>query len=108
MCLVSAAHAQPIDPFTARGIDLVPIKFTPTMESGLALEGGELQLTRSYLLQALLDFNVGILAAKNGNERIGDLMPFRADLHLMGAYQLHPRVEVSADLPITFAQVNNF
>ncbi|MDP1823895.1 MAG: OmpA family protein [Archangium sp.] len=108
MCLASAAHAQPIDPFTARGIDLVPIKFTPTMESGLALEGGELQLTRSYLLQALLDFNVGILAAKNGNERIGDLMPFRADLHIMGAYQLHPRVEVSADLPITIGQVNNF
>lgn len=109
MCLVaSATSAQPIDPFTARGIDLVPIKFTPTMESGLALEGGELQLTRAYLLQAMLDFNIGILAAKNGNERIGDLMPFRGDLHILGAYQVHPRVEVSADLPITFAQVNNF
>jgi OmpA-OmpF porin, OOP family len=108
MCLASIAGAQTIDPFTARGIDLVPIKFTPAMESGLSLEGGELQLTRSYLFQALLDFNVGILAAKNGNERIGDLMPFRADLHLLGAYQLHPRVEVSADLPITIGQVNNF
>ncbi len=108
ICLATGAGAQTIDPFTARGIDLVPIKFTPAMESGLSLEGGELQLTRSYLFQALLDFNVGILSAKNGNERIGDLMPFRADLHLLGSYQLHPRVEVSADLPITVGQINNF
>ncbi len=108
LCLAAAARAQTIDPFTARGIDLVPVKLTPTMESGLALEGGELQLTRSYFFQALLDFNVGILAAKNGDERLGDLIPFRADLHLMAAYQLHPRVEVSADLPITIGQLHNF
>ncbi len=108
LTLASLAGAQSVDPFTARGIDLVPTKYTPAMESGLALEGGELQLTRSYLLQALLDFNVGILVAKNGSQRIGDLLPFRADLHILGAYQLHPRVEVSADLPITIGQVNNF
>ncbi|MFZ5446986.1 MAG: OmpA family protein [Myxococcota bacterium] len=106
--LASAASAQTVDPFNARGIDLVPTKLTPTMESGLALEGGELQLTRSYLLQALLDFNVGILAAKNGTERLGDLLPFRADLHILGAYQLHPRIEVAADLPITIGQIHNF
>lgn len=106
--LGASVQAQGLDPFESRGIDLVPTKYTPTMESGLALEGGELQLTRSYLLQAMLDFNVGILGVKNGTERIGDLMPFRADLHIMGAYQLHPRVELSADLPITLGQVNNF
>ncbi len=108
LCLASAASAQTVDPFTARGIDLVPIKFTPGMESGLSLDGAELQQTRSFLLQALLDFNVGILVAKNGNERIGDLIPFRADLHLLAAYQVHPRIEVAADLPITIGQVNNF
>lgn len=104
----ASAFAQALDPFTARGIDLVPIKYTPTMESGLALEGGELQLTRAFLLTAMLDFNFGILSAKNGNERLGELMPFRTDLHIMGAYQLHPRVELSADLPITIGQVQNF
>ncbi|MFT3706562.1 MAG: hypothetical protein QM817_02735 [Archangium sp.] len=108
IALATSASAQTLDPFTARGIDLVPIKFTPTMESGLALEGGELQLTRSYLLTAMLDFNFGILAAKNGTERLGELMPFRTDLHIMGAYQLHPRIEVSADLPITVLQIHNF
>lgn len=108
LLFATAAGAQTIDPFTARGIDLVPFKFTPGMESGLTVEGGELQTARSYFFQALLDFNVGILAAKNGNERIGDLMPFRADLHLLGAYQLHPRVELALDLPITVGQVHNF
>jgi outer membrane protein OmpA-like peptidoglycan-associated protein len=106
--LATGASAQTLDPFTARGIDLVPIKFTPTMESGLALEGGELQLTRSFLLTAMFDLNFGILSAKNGTERLGELMPFRTDLHIMGAYQLHSRVEVAADLPITIGQVHNF
>lgn len=108
LVLAASASAQTLDPFTARGIDLVPIKFTPTMESGLALEGGELQLTRSFLITAMLDFNFGILSAKNGNERLGELMPFRTDLHIMGAYQLHPRVEIAADLPITIGQIHNF
>lgn len=102
------ASAQQPDPFTSRGIDLVPIKFTPTMESGLALEGGELQVTRSWQLQALFDLNFGLLGLKSGNERLGDLMPFRMDLHLMGAYQLHERVELAADLPITVGQIHNF
>ncbi len=102
------ALAQAPDPFTSRGIDLVPTKFTPTMESGLALEGGELQIARSWQLQVLFDFNFGILGLKSGSERLGELMPFRADLHLMGAYQLHPRVELSADLPLTIGQIHNF
>lgn len=108
LATVAWSQASNLDPFTTRGIDLVPNKFTPTMDSGLALEGGELSLTRSFFLQAMLDFNVGILAAKNGNDRLGDLMPFRADLHIMGAYQIHPRIELSADLPFTIGQINNF
>lgn len=104
-----AAHAQAtLDPFKTRGIDLVPFKFTPMMDSGLTLEGGEQLLTRSYLVQGLVDFNWGILSAKSGDERLGQLMPFRTDVHLLGAYQLHPRIEVAADLPITVGQVNNF
>lgn len=106
--LALPAQAQTLDPFTSRGIDLVPTKFTPAMESGLALEGGELQVLRSWQLQALFDLNFGILALKSGDQRLGELMPFRTDLHLMGAYMVHPRVEVSADLPITLGQIHNF
>lgn len=107
--LASPAGAQSsLDPLTTRGIDLVPFKFTPSMDSGLTLEGGELLQTRSFLLQALVDMNVGILTLKNGEERIGDLVPFRTDIHILGAYQLHPRIEVAADLPIFIAQAANF
>lgn len=95
------------DPF-ARGIDAVPIKLTPTMNSGLSLESAELMPVKSWQLMALLDFNVGILSLKLGDTRLGDLLPFRADLHLMGAYQIHSRIELAADLPITFAQIANF
>lgn len=105
--LISAAPAfAQEDPF-ARGIDLVPIKFTPTMSSGLALEGAELEHLKSFQLQAMFDFNVSILALKLGNERLGDLVPFRWNVHLMGAYQVHPRVEISADVPISI-QAQNF
>jgi outer membrane protein OmpA-like peptidoglycan-associated protein len=104
--LALPAQAQN-DPF-ARGIDLVPIKLTPLMNSGLTLDSAELDPAKSWQLMALLDFNVGILSLKLGDQRLGDLLPFRAELHLMGAYQLHPRIEVAADLPITFAQVGHF
>lgn len=107
LAVVSCAAWAQNDPF-ARGIDSVPIKPTPALHSTFTLEGGELELHRSFALQALLDFNLGVLDLKLGNERLGDLIPFRADLHLMGAYQVHPRVEISADLPITFLQVSNF
>ncbi|HEY1089128.1 MAG TPA: cell envelope biogenesis protein OmpA, partial [Archangium sp.] len=104
----AGAQSQSLDPLTTRGIDLVPFKFTPSMDSGLTVEGGELLQTRSFFLQALVDMNVGILTLKNGEERIGDLVPFRTDVHIMGAYQLHPRIEVAADLPIFIAQASNF
>lgn len=107
LCASGVSRAQPIDAFSARGIDLVPFKFTPGMDSGLTLEGGELLNTRSWQLTALVDFNIGILSAKFGNERLGELMPFRTDIHILGAYQLHPRIEVAADIPLV-AQAHNF
>ncbi len=102
----TSAFAQS-EPFV-RGIDLVPIKLSPGINSGLSLDSADLPNVGSWQLQALLDFNVGILALKLGDQRLGDLLPFRADLHLMGAWQVHPRLELAADLPITFVQVANF
>lgn len=95
------------EPF-ARGIDLVPLKLSPSLNSGLILDGAELESSNAFILQGLLDFNVGILSLRLGNERVGDLLPFRADLHLLGAYQVHPRIELAADLPITVYQVDDF
>ncbi len=109
VCLAATARAQEsLDAFSTRGIDLVPFKFTPFMDSGLTIEGGEQLLTRSFLLQGLVDFNWGLLSAKSGEDRLGELMPFRVNLHLMAAYQLHSRVELAVDLPITVGQLHNF
>ena len=95
------------DPF-ARGIDAVPLKLSPALSSGLILDGAELETTHSWMLQALVDLNVGIMSLKFGKEPLGALIPLRTDVHIMGAYQLHSRFELAADLPITVLQLNNF
>lgn len=95
------------DPFR-RSFDAVPIKLTPGMNSGLSLDGARLLAKDSFLAQLAFDLNFGILALRLGNEKLGDLLPFRADAHLLFAYQLHDRVELAADLPLTVFQVNNF
>ena len=42
------------------------------------------------------------------DQKLGDVVPYRVDLHILGAYQLHPRVELAADLPAAVAQGDNF
>ncbi|MBX7100759.1 MAG: OmpA family protein [Myxococcaceae bacterium] len=94
-------------PFS-RGFDLVPNKLTPTLNSGLALEGAELPAKGSYAFGAVIDFNVGILSLKLASQRLGDLLPYRFDLHLHGAWQPFSRLELAADLPFTLYQRSGF
>ncbi|MBL9038555.1 MAG: OmpA family protein [Archangium sp.] len=107
LCVVAVQAVAAEDPF-ARGFDAVPIKFSPTMDPGLSLDGAELRPQGSWQLMPILDFNVGVLALKAGDQRLGDLIPFRTDLHIMGAYQLFSRLEVAADLPISLVNIGNF
>jgi len=95
------------EPFS-RGFDVVPTKFSPTMDSLWAVEGAEMRAPKSWMLQAMLDFNFGILGLKLGNVPRLDLIGARADLHLMGAYQFTNRLEVSADIPFIVGQVDHF
>jgi outer membrane protein OmpA-like peptidoglycan-associated protein len=92
----------------SRGIDAVPLKLTPSMNSGLVLDGAELLPPGSFSVQALVDLNFGILALELGDQRLGDLLPFRGELHLLGAWQALPRLELAADLPIVFHQEGRF
>lgn len=102
-----AAHADH-DPF-ARGFDAVPVKATPAQRSGIALEGTTTQEPVGSFRGALLfDFNWRILALKLGDEKLGDLLPYRLDAHLLFAYQLHERLELAVDLPFTLLQGDNF
>ncbi len=107
LAVLLAMPALAADPF-ARGFDIVPTKFTPAMDSLWSVEGAEMRPPKSWMLQAILDLNFGILGLKLGNDRINDLVTARADLHLMGAYQFTNRLEVSADIPFIVGQVDHF
>jgi OOP family OmpA-OmpF porin len=107
MVALLALPAMAADPF-ARGFDIVPTKFTPAMDSLWALEGAEMRPPKSWMLQAMLDLNFGILSLKLGNDPVGELVSARADLHLMGAYQFTERLEVSADIPFIVGQADHF
>ncbi len=91
-----------------RAFDLVPTKPTASLESGITLESASPAAVKSLALSVLFDWNVGILALVAQREKLGDLVPFRVDLHVLVAYQLHPRVELAADLPMALGQGNNF
>ncbi|WP_254614900.1 OmpA family protein [Myxococcus sp. CA056] len=108
LLLASAAVHAEHDPFS-RGFDAVPVKPTPAQNSGIALEGtSNSEPVGSFRGALLFDFNWRILALKLGDEKLGDLLPYRLDAHLLFAYQLHERLELGIDLPFTLLQGDNF
>ncbi len=108
LAVLIALPAFSADP-AARGFDVVPTKFTPAMDSLWSVEGAEMRPAKSWQINAMLDFNFGILGLKFGSdESRGDLIGARADLHLMGSYQFTNRLEVSADIPFVVGQMEHF
>lgn len=107
LLLVSGAARADHDPFS-RGIDTVPVKPTTARESGIALEGAQTSPAGSYHGSLLLDLNVGVLGLKLGDEKLGNLLPYRLDAHALVAYQLHERLELGLDLPFTVLQGDRF
>ncbi|HLM47091.1 MAG TPA: OmpA family protein, partial [Myxococcaceae bacterium] len=77
-------------------------------QSGIALEGAKAEPAGSFRGALLFDYNRGILALKLGDEKLGDLLPYRLDAHALFAWQLHRRLELAADVPFTLAQGDNF
>jgi len=106
LCLVAPA-AMAADPFQ-RGIDIVPIKLTPALESGLVLESTHMPSAGSWSLRLLADANFSPLSFKLGKERLGSLIPFRSDVHLWATYQPLSRLEIALDLPFVLFQSHNF
>src|SRR5262252_694473 len=101
------AAAQPADPNT-RGFDAVPQKATPLSSSAFVVEGARAAPAGSWHGELLFDWNVQILAARNGDQKTGNFIPWRVDGHLLGAWTVLPFLEVAGDLPVTFAQGDNF
>jgi outer membrane protein OmpA-like peptidoglycan-associated protein len=107
LLLASVAAGADHDAFT-RGFDAVPQKATPAQKSGIALEGAAAEPSGSFRAALLFDYNRGILALKLGDEKLGDLLPYRLDAHALFAWQLHRRLEIAADVPFTLTQGDHF
>jgi hypothetical protein len=92
----------------ARGIDPVVNKLSPSMGSFLTLGGARLGPERTYQLDFWADYNHGLLAYQLGDEKLGDLIRHRLDLHLMGAIAVTDWLELGLDLPVTAWQAHGF
>src|SRR5215470_9396911 len=101
------AHAQLPDA-NARGFDAVPQKATPLSASAFVVEGAQAAPAGSWHAEFLVDWNVQILAARAGDQKTGNFIPWRVDGHLLGAWTVLPFLELGGDLQVTFAQGDNF
>lgn len=92
----------------ARGVDPVVNKLSPAFGSYLTLSGARLSPAQSYQLDFWLDYNYGLLAYQLGDEKLGDLIQHRLDVHLMGAVAVTDWLELALDVPLTPWQANGF
>jgi OmpA-OmpF porin, OOP family len=107
--LTSGAAAQSAgEDVLARGIDPVVNKLSPSIGSFLTLAGARLGPERTYQLDFWVDYNYGLLAYQIGDEKLGDLIRHRLDLHLMGAIAVTDWLELALDVPVTAWQAHGF
>ena len=92
----------------ARGVDPVVNKLSPSFGSYATLAGARLAPAQSYQLELWLDYNYGLLAFQLGDEKLGDLIVHRLDVHLMGAVAVTDWLELALDLPFTPWQAHGF
>jgi len=95
------------DPFS-RSFDAVPLKPSPMVSSGIALDGADAMTRGSIRAALLMDLSVNVLALREGDRKVGNLIPTRLDAHAMLGYQLHPRLDFSIDIPLVIVQGDNF
>jgi len=106
--LVAApAAAQLPDPYV-RGFDAIPQKASPLSLSAFVVEGARAAPAGSWHAELLFDWNVQILAYRDGDQKKGNFIPWRVDGHLLGAWTVLPFLEVGGDFQVTFAQGDNF
>ena len=107
-CLASSSALAQLPPPDARGFDAVPQKATPLRDSAITVEGARPSEAGSWRAALLIDWNVQILAYLDGSGKKGNFIPWRVDGHLLGAWTPLSFLEIGADLPVTFAQGDNF
>src|SRR5689334_3359341 len=92
-----AQHAAAADP-TTRAFDPDPSRPAALSGGAFAVETAAREAQGSARLELLLDYARGLLALKEGDAKVGDLLRDRLAFHLLGSYALGP-VELGADLP---------
>ena len=106
LALAIPAHAAD-DPL-ARGIDPLGTKPAVGHDALFSTEGARFAPARSYHLDLALDFASGLMAFQLGDEKVGDLIRSRLDLHLLGSYAVTDWAEIGLDLPFSAWQADGF
>jgi outer membrane protein OmpA-like peptidoglycan-associated protein len=89
-----------------RDFDADPFAFTPLLQAGFMLDTAEVPWERSWGATAVVGWANALIPWKSGSDTIGDVVPDRVSLHLLGAYSLGI-LEVGAALPIVVWQSSN-
>ncbi|HEY0838842.1 MAG TPA: cell envelope biogenesis protein OmpA, partial [Vulgatibacter sp.] len=95
------------DPF-ARGIDPLGSKLAVGWDSFLTVEGARTPPAGSFRLALAADFAAGLMSVRLADEKLGDLLENRLDLHLMAAWAPFDVLEIGVDLPVTVWQAHGF
>jgi OOP family OmpA-OmpF porin len=107
LVLFAGAALAQTGPFE-RDIDLLPTKASPALDRGIALDGTHMLPKGAWAAGFMLDFADGLMSLKLGDDKLGNLVPYRLDAHLVGAYALFDRLELAADLPVALNQGDHF
>lgn len=95
--LAVAASARADDP-TRRGFDADPSRPAALADGAFAVETAAPAPAGAAHAELLVDWVHGLLAARQGDTRLGDLLADRVMLHALGSWSLGA-VELGADLP---------
>ena len=76
------------------------------MGSYLSLAGARLSSSNSFQWDLWLDYNQGLLAYQLGDEKLGNLIRHRLDVHVTGALAVTDWLELGLDVPFTAWQAH--
>jgi OOP family OmpA-OmpF porin len=108
VALFAALPAQAQTNFDTRGFELVPNQPSPFARSGITLDGAWAAPVGTLRGEVLFDWNTQILNLNLGDEKLGNLVPYRVDMHLIFSWTPLSFLEVAVDLPVTVAEGSNF
>jgi OOP family OmpA-OmpF porin len=108
IALFAVLPAEAQTNFDTRGFELVPNQPSPFARSGITLDGALAAPTGTLRGEVLVDWNSQILSLNLGDQKLGNLVPYRVDMHLIFSWTPLSFLEVAVDLPLTLAEGSNF